>query len=62
MDDLQERDLFAMFAMINQDGYLGAGNSFRDASVRCYEWADCMMEARKQPISGLPDLSKKVRR
>lgn len=62
MEELQERDLFAMFAMMNQDGYLGAGNSYRDASARCYEWADCMMEARKQPTAGLPDLPKKGRR
>jgi len=61
MDDLEARDLFAMFAMC---GFVVNGATIRDVSDETiaqysYSMADAMIEARKPLEAGLPDLLKK---
>lgn len=56
MDDLEVKDLFAMFAMC---GLLAKGGYNMSISTQAYVIANEMIEARKPLESGLPDLTKK---
>jgi hypothetical protein len=64
MDDLEVRDLFAMFAMC---GFVVNGATIRDVSDETiaqysYNMADAMIEARKPVAAGLPEVMKKGRK
>lgn len=61
MDDLEARDLFAMFAMA---GFIVNGATIRDVSDETianysYDMADAMIASRKPLSSGLPEVMKK---
>jgi len=64
MDDLEPRDLFAMFAMC---GFVVNGATIRDVSDETiaqysYNIADSMIEARKPVPAGLPTIMRKGRK
>jgi hypothetical protein len=64
MDDLEPRDLFAMFAMC---GFVVNGATIRDVSDETiaqysYNIADAMIEARKPVPAGLPTIMRKGRK
>jgi len=58
MDDLEARDLFAMFAMC---GALAGGELCSEQALAeyAYKQADAMLEARKPLPAGLPEVMKK---
>jgi hypothetical protein len=60
MDDLEPRDLYAMFAMV---GWIINGESIYDEIPRlAYSMADAMIAARKPLSSGLPAIKRKPRK
>ena len=60
MDDLEPRDLFAMFAMA---GLIIGGNQIHDEIPKLsYDTADAMLEARKPIKAGLPTIKRKPRK
>jgi len=67
MDDLEARDLFAMFAMAGIIFKLPFGELERDEQTKvyettafsAYEYADAMIAARKPLPAGLPEVMKK---
>jgi hypothetical protein len=60
MDDLEARDLFAMFAMA---GWVINGEEiYEDIPRLAYDMADAMIEARKPQSSGLPAIKRKPRK
>jgi hypothetical protein len=61
MDDLEPRDLFAMFAMC---GFIVNGATIREVSDETiaeysYNMADAMIAARKPVSAGLPNIMRK---
>jgi len=61
MDDLESRDLFAMFALAgllirNPDAFI------EDSAMHSYVIADEMIKARKPTSSGLPAIKRKPRK
>ena len=56
MDDLEVRDLYAMFAMC---GLLAKGGYNMSIAAQAYVIANEMLQARDPMESGLPDLIKK---
>ena len=59
-DDLEVRDLFAMFAMV---GWIMNGDySPLEIPAIAYNMADAMIEARKPATSGLPSIKRKPRK
>ena len=61
MDDLEPRDLYAMFALTgllirNPDAFI------EDSAIHSYAIADEMIKARKPASSGLPAIKRKSRK
>ncbi len=59
MEDLEPRDLFAMFALTgllirNQNTFI------EDSAIHSYVIADAMIEARKPKPTGLPPIKRKI--
>ena len=61
MNEKDLRDCFAMFALI---GIVSAhkGEDSESASLTAYEYADAMLEARKEPEEGIVAIKKRVRK
>lgn len=61
MDDLEARDLFAMFALAGL--LIRNPNAFiEDSAMHSYVIADQMIKARKPASSGLPAIKRKPRK
>ena len=61
MEDLEPRDLFAMFALT---GLLirDPDNFIEDTAMYSYQIADAMIEARKPSPVGLPAIKRRVKK
>ena len=61
MEDLEPRDLLAMFALTgllirDQDSFI------EDTAICAYDIADAMIEARKPAPTGLPPIKRRVKK
>lgn len=64
MDDLEPRDLYAMFAMC---GFIVNGATIRDVSDETiaqysYNMADAMLEVREPKAAGLPTVMRRQKK
>lgn len=61
MNEKDLRDCFAMFALLGIV-FAHKGEDSESASLTAYEYADAMLEARKEPEEGIVAIKKRVRK